>query len=721
MTLHDVRARPNLFSSHIPSCLPDRISRDGCPSNIVVCPRPRVWWLVVLSAEQRAAEPAYSNQQSDERSVFVLEFLLLISRTHFIQQRFLKHLVVDFTMTEAANKKRDLPCDQGTKEKKQKTKKIKKERKKEKHQDDDNRSLQSRERTSKRQKSVSEPPSLDSGGSFITEAKLKSSKSKSALLRPTALVSVLPPHQYVLAPMVGASELAFRLLTQKYGAQLAYTPMMAAAQFAENPESVEFQTCASDKGLVVHVSANNPTDFAAAVQRASTIPHVVGVDLNLGCPQRTAFLGNYGSYLLDKSDLLCSIVQAGANAVKNNHPSVPIFCKIRLLDTLEDTIALCQRLRDAGASLIAIHARYRANWERKGPGARDGAALLDQVAAIKKVIPEIAIISNGNVITYQDVENNLQSTQADGIMSAEGILDNPALFLERFGTREEHDKLVEVTTTIQQQQPSQEPSKKRRKLMKKLRSIEKAERKKEKGATLDQDEEGKMSQKGKLLSDLKTLDNEEGVSSSSELASTQHITLGALYKQADDRVQLAKEYLSLVKLYPVKIRTVVFHIRRMLKHTLTKYQLLDECLKCDKTEQVANILDKLVQYQNNPQSFVYDREKAQAEKDALERKQKEEGKRKAYEARMKRKAKREGKPLEYYLDLGAAVPSVEKVKRLKKVAREEALEEWKKEHSQHCMSFHLDKEGCKRDRACAFLHADSQGSNAFVESDEVAG
>ena len=36
----------------------------------------------------------------------------------------------------------------------------------------------------------------------------------------------LPPHQLVLAPMVGGSELAYRLLARKYGAQLTYTPMM---------------------------------------------------------------------------------------------------------------------------------------------------------------------------------------------------------------------------------------------------------------------------------------------------------------------------------------------------------------------------------------------------------------------------------------------------------------------------------------------------------------
>lgn len=39
------------------------------------------------------------------------------------------------------------------------------------------------------------------------------------------------------------------------------------------------------------------------------------------------------------------------------------------------------------------------------------------------------IISNGNVITWDDVCSNLALTGADGVMSAEGILDDPTLFL----------------------------------------------------------------------------------------------------------------------------------------------------------------------------------------------------------------------------------------------------------------------------------------------------
>ena len=101
------------------------------------------------------------------------------------------------------------------------------------------------------------------------------------------------------------------------------------------------------------------------------------IDINLGCPQRIAFTGHFGSYLLGPEDR--AIVLSMVQTLRSNL-TIPVFVKIRLLDTVEDTIELCRQLVTAGVYLIAIHGRYRVNLVgRTGPGARDGPAHLDQV------------------------------------------------------------------------------------------------------------------------------------------------------------------------------------------------------------------------------------------------------------------------------------------------------------------------------------------------------
>src|SRR4029079_8950693 len=133
------------------------------------------------------------------------------------------------------------------------------------------------------------------------------------------------------------------------------------------------------------------------------------VDINMGCPAKKVTAGLCGSALMREPDLAVALVRAVRAALA---ASIPVTVKHRVGwdDTSINAPEFALRLVDAGAAMITVHGRTRAQ-------GFSGTVRLDPIAAVRAVLPrEIPVIGNGDVMTVEDYQRMKAATGVDGVM-----------------------------------------------------------------------------------------------------------------------------------------------------------------------------------------------------------------------------------------------------------------------------------------------------------------
>ncbi|KAK0397027.1 hypothetical protein QR680_001947 [Steinernema hermaphroditum] len=226
----------------------------------------------------------------------------------------------------------------------------------------------------------------------------------------------MPVPLFVAAPMVRYSKLPFRRLVGMYGADVIYTPMIYASNFcaSELCRKSEFSTDSVDSPIV-QFAAKDPKIFADAAELV--YPYSSGVDINCGCPKHDVTGAGLGSHLLNNPELIADMVRQARGRISD--PDYSISVKIRIQYPLNKTVDLCQKLEKAGVTRLAVHGRTR--YMRSEPVDREAIALV-------KSSVSVPVFANGGVTSFDGALDMAKETKVDGVMVANGLLTNPALF-----------------------------------------------------------------------------------------------------------------------------------------------------------------------------------------------------------------------------------------------------------------------------------------------------
>lgn len=233
-------------------------------------------------------------------------------------------------------------------------------------------------------------------------------------------VEALKQNPFVLAPMAGITDHAFRNFMRKLDASSVITELVSASGIEYKSQRtlqlMSFDECQRPIGIQLFGEDPELLAKAAQVAEASGCDFV---DLNFGCPVPKVVKKGAGSAMLKDPVMMQKVLHAVKNAVK-----IPVTIKIRTGwdSTTRNAIEICNIAANEGISWVAIHGRTRAQ-------GYSGFADWDFIADVKAKA-QLPILGNGDILTPRQAILRLEQSGCDGVMIGRGCLKNPFIFMD---------------------------------------------------------------------------------------------------------------------------------------------------------------------------------------------------------------------------------------------------------------------------------------------------
>ena len=224
----------------------------------------------------------------------------------------------------------------------------------------------------------------------------------------------------ILAPMVGVSDLPFRLLCKEQGAGMVCTEMISAkAILYGNKNTEELMRIHPQEGSVsLQLFGSDPKIMGEMAKRIEDRPFAV-LDLNMGCPVPKVVNNGEGSALMKDPLLAGRIIEAVARAIQK-----PVTVKIRkgFDDSHVNAPEIAYIAQESGAAAVAVHGRTREQYYT-------GRADWEIIARVKEAV-HIPVLGNGDVTDGESARRMMKQTGCDGVLVGRAARGNPWIFAE---------------------------------------------------------------------------------------------------------------------------------------------------------------------------------------------------------------------------------------------------------------------------------------------------
>ena len=227
--------------------------------------------------------------------------------------------------------------------------------------------------------------------------------------------------KFILAPMAGVTDKAFRYICKEQGAALTVSEMISSKALTFNDKKTLslMQKCDNENPYVVQTFGSDPEIIKQAIPMIIEYSKCDIIDINMGCPAPKIVTNGEGSALM-KNPLLASEIIKAAVSVS----TVPVTVKFRkgYTNNEQNYLDFGKMAEQSGASAVCLHGRTRTEMY-------SGHADWDAIAMLKHSL-SIPVIANGDVTNGESAKNIIKQTNADFVMIGRGTFGNPFLFEE---------------------------------------------------------------------------------------------------------------------------------------------------------------------------------------------------------------------------------------------------------------------------------------------------